>query len=267
MTFPDPRSTRFGSGKSVRRVEDDALLTGKRPVRRRRLAARPGAPAPSSARRIRTRDRVDRRGGGRRDAGRRRDPHRRGPRAGRREAAAAFGRLQARATARRPRRRRTTRSPSTPCAMSARPSRRSSRRRATQARDAAEAIDVRYEPLPSVVGRERGRRARRAARVARRDRQRRVRDAPRRSREGGRGVRARGAHVVRARPRQPARDRRARSSRARRSRARRRHRTADAARELPDADGLARRALRSGARHPARARCASSSATSAAGSA
>ena len=28
MTSPDSRSARYGSGKAVRRVEDDALLTG-----------------------------------------------------------------------------------------------------------------------------------------------------------------------------------------------------------------------------------------------
>ena len=226
---------RFGSGQAVRRVEDESLLTG-------RGSSSTIVNAPGQAHVLFLRSTY---------------PHARivgidtsaaarmpgvvavvtGARAreGRRQAASDVRRISGAPTARRRRRRRDMRSPSTPFASSAKPWPPSSPRRATQARDALEAIDVRYEALPCRRRSGRGRRAGLTAGLAGGDGQHRRGDSPRRCRGGDEGVRERRARR-RARPRQPeARavpDRAARGARELRREGRSHH----AARQQPDAD-------------------------------
>ena len=120
-----------------------------------------------------------------------------------------------------------------------------------QARDAAEAIDVRYEPLPRGRRDRRRDRAGRAARVAGRDGQRRVRDAARQRRGDGAAIAA-AAHVVTLdlvnqrlapAPIEP------RATLASYDAGDRPH---HAARQLPDADRPARRAVQRSARRSRR---------------
>ena len=135
-------------------------------------------------------------------------------------------------------------------ASSARRSPRSLPRASMQARDAAEAIEVSYEPLPAVTASVARYRRGRAAGVAGGGRQHRGRDPPRR-RRGRRGGLCPGRARRRAGSRQPARrrvpDRAARGARE----LRRGDRPHHAARQQPDADRIARRAVRRGARHSA----------------
>ena len=174
-----------------------------------------------------------------------------GSRARRREAAADLRGLPPCRTVRRRRRRRATRSPSISCASSAKPSRRSSPNSREEARDALEAIDVRYDPLPSVVDSAAAVSRRRRTGMAGGDRQHRGGDSPWRRCRDGEGLRERRARR-RAGSRQSAAgamsDRAARLARE----LRHRERTHHAPREQPDADRPARHAVRRGARHRAR---------------
>ncbi len=260
-------ATRFGSGKSVRRVEDDSLLTGRDQFADNfSLPGQALSRLPALAARARAHRRA-RRGSGR---GRCRASSRvyTGDDlvARRREAASCSRPTSSARTARRPPRRRSTRWRWTSCATSARPWPRSSRRRASRRatprrRSTCATSRCRWSPISPT------RSAQGAPLVwPDADRQRRVRDAARQRRGGHArdgGGRARGD----ARPRQPAAragaDRAARDARE----LRRRDRSHHAARELPDADRPARRAVQRGARHCAATRCACWSATSAAASA
>ena len=137
---------------------------------------------------------------------------------------------------------------------------------AHQARDAAEAIDVRYEPLPSVADVDAAVAPGAPLVWAEGDRQRRVRGAARRRGEGRRGVREGRAQGERSTSSTSACIAAPIEPRTTLAYLDERDRPAHAAHELPDADRLARRARRR--RSASRPRtCASSSATSAAASA
>jgi hypothetical protein len=254
MTTAHSQPARFGSGKSVRRVEDDALLTGRDQfadnfslprqthlVLVRSPHAMRGSPGSMSPWRRACRRRRRARGGLRRGW---READSRSRPSGR--------------TARLRHRRRSACWRSGPCATWARRWSRSSPN-AAQARDAADAVDIRYAPLPAVAD---------------------LADAVL---TGAAGVTGRGAHRMRsgtATAGHRARDRAAASSRStsstsgsRRRRSSRatsrtstRHRPRDDAGQLPDAHRTARRARQRRAGHPAES-IACSWATSAAASA
>ncbi len=257
---------RFGSGKSVPPRRGRSAADRRWPIRRRLFAARPGVrllPAFAARACAHRCDRQPRRRG---HARRDRDRHRRrsGPR--RRRAAAAVGRFQAR------------RRLADGVAAAARAGVGTVRfvgeavaavvaQSAQQARDAAEAIDVRYDPLPAVIDATAAVAAGRAAGLARGSRQHRLRSAARRRRGDRRGLRPRRApwsslDLVNQRV-APVPDRAARRARE----LRRDDRADHAARELPDADRIARRSLPGRARHSRPTRCGCWSATSAAASA
>ena len=238
---------RFGSGKAVRRVEDEALLTGKGRFADDVNAAGEAArcvPALAASACAHRRDRHGRR---RRVPRRDRGHHRRGSRPRRREAAAAVRRFpscrwladgHAAPACARPRRR--------PSCRRGGGRRGRGKRRAGAGRDRGHRRSLRAA-ADGCRGRPRGCGGR-AARLERGLRQHRMRVPPRRRRSNRGGVsqgRARGA----PRPPEPARravpDRAARDPRCVRCQ----DGSADAHRELPDADRVARRARRGRARH------------------
>ena len=141
---------RFGSGKSVRRVEDEALLTGR--ASSPTTFRLPGSACLLSALAASAcADRRHRHRCGAAMPGVIAHHHRCRPGRRRRQAAAVIDRLQAQRRSRHrvaaaacARRRRRS-------ASSAKPWRPSSPQSVEQARDAVEAIDVRYEALPMVV--------------------------------------------------------------------------------------------------------------------